>query len=353
MADVRIIDENNIDELKKESFSSLSKLKDLKEIDSLKKLYLTEKNSIIPKIINWISTLEKREEKVKFGRIVNEWRKNLIEKIESLIIEKSFNEIREKSRINLLLEGKKINIAYPHPIRKMIYDIYDFFVSQGYQIYEGPEIDKEIYNFDKLNMPLDHPARSSQDTFYLKGIPSLLLRTHTSNCQARVMEENRNKEIKIVSAGKVYRRDDDDATHSHQYTNLEVIVVGKNINLMNLKGTLESFFKWVFNENVRIRLRPSFFPFTEPSFEVDCSCVVCDGNDKHCSVCKSTGWIEILGAGLIHPNVLKNSGYDTKKFTGFALGMGVERILMIKYGIKDIRDFYLNDLRFLKQTKWA
>lgn len=349
---IRGFNEEEIQQIKQESFLDLKEIKDLKEIEIFKKKYLSEKSSFIPLIIIWLSSLEKREDKIRFGKIANEWRKSLLDSIESINIKIENNKKTSSSQINLNLSGKKINIAYPHPVRKMINEIYDFFVSQGYQIYEGPEIDSELYNFDKLNMPKDHPARSFQDTFYLKNMPSLLLRTHSSNCQARVMEENKNHEIKVVSAGKTYRRDDDDATHSHQYTNLEVITIGKKINFMHLKGTLESFFKWIFNENVKVRFRPSFFPFTEPSFEVDCSCMICNGSGKNCSVCKKTGWIEILGAGLIHPNVLEDSGYDKKKFTGFALGMGVERILMIKYGISDIRDFYQNDLRFLKQAKW-
>ena len=230
MKDIINFNEEEIQQIKQRSFLELDEIKKLKELDSFKKKYLSEKNSLIPLIIIWISNLEKRDDKIKFGKIINEWRKNLFDSTKSFKIKFEDNNKSSSDCVNLNLLGKKLNISYPHPVRKIINEIYDFFVSKGYQIYEGPEIDSELYNFDKLNMPKNHPARSFQDTFYLKNTPSFLLRTHSSNCQARVMEENKNHEIKVVSAGKTYRRDDDDATHSHQYTNLEVIAIGKNIN---------------------------------------------------------------------------------------------------------------------------
>ena len=196
-------------------------------------------------------------------------------------------------------------------------------------------------------MPPEHSARGMHDTFYLNA--NLLLRTHTSNTQIRVLENNPNQELKIITAGKVYRRDEDDATHTHQFTQIEGFVVGRDISFSHLKGTLELVLKKLFGENNPIRFRPSYFPFTEPSVEVDARCILCQG--KGCNICKKTGWVEILGAGLIHPQVLKNCGYDNQKFTGFAFGLGVERLLMIKHGIEDIRHFYLNDIRFLKQFR--
>jgi phenylalanyl-tRNA synthetase alpha chain len=351
MANLITFNEEKIKELKEKSFLELEKNTEVENLNRFREEYLSKKEGIISKIINWISHLEKQEDKVKFGIIINEWRKTLIEKLN--ILEKKAKILKKNKYnqdFNPNFENRVVKIGSLHPIRKMINDIYDFFSFQGYQIYETSEIENEDYNFNKLNMEFDHQARSDKDTFYIQENNSLLLRTHTSNFQVRVMEKNKNKEIKVISGGKVYRRDSDDSTHSHQYTNVDVLVVGRNIGITDLKGTLENFFKWIFNENVRVRLRHSFFPFTEPSIEADCSCTICEG--KGCSTCKQTGWIEILGAGLIHPNVLKNGGFDQKEFTGFAFGMGVERIIMIKYGIKDIRDFYLNDLRFIGQTKW-
>lgn len=345
-----VFSEEEVSKLQQVSLSKLSKITELKNLEQFRKEYLSSKTSIVPQLISWVAKLTTRADKVKFGRIANQWRQTL--QTQTNLLEERLNAVREVNppTFNTELASKKIKVGTLHPIRKMINSIYDFFISQGYQIYETSEIESATYNFDKLNMDADHPARSSKDTFYLPGTEQLLLRTHTSNFQGRVLEANPNQELKVVSAGRVYRRDDDDATHSHQYTNLDILVVGRDIGITDLKGTLESLFKTIFNDRVKVRLRPSFFPFTEPSIEVDCSCVVCNG--AGCAICKQTGWIEILGAGLVHPNVLSNSGYDSQRFSGFACGMGIERIVMIKYGIHDIRDFYLNDLRFIGQTKW-
>ena len=215
----------------------------------------------------------------------------------------------------------------------------------GYDVVSGPEIDTDLNCFTKLNLPEGHPARDSQDTFYLDK--DYLLRPHTSPAQVRTMEANVNKEpLRIVCPGKVYRRDDD-ATHSHQFMQFEGLVVGEDISLADLKGTLELFAKKLLGEKTKVRFRPSYFPFTEPSCEVDVSCFKCGG--KGCSLCKQTGWIEVLGAGVVHPNVLKMSGYDPEKYTGFAFGPGIDRFAMFKYGITDIRQIYTNDIRFLEQ----
>jgi phenylalanyl-tRNA synthetase alpha chain len=208
------------------------------------------------------------------------------------------------------------------------------------------EVETDNYNFEKLNLPKGHPARDMQDSFYITE--EILLRTHTSPVQARTMEKHQGKgPVKIICPGKVYRRDNDDATHSHQFMQIEGLVVDENISMSDLKGTLEVFVKKIFGQDREIRLRPSFFPFTEPSVEVDLSCKICNG--VGCHVCKQTGWIEILGGGIVHPRVLEMSGFDSKKYTGFAFGIGVERIAMLKYGVDDIRHFYTNDIRFLKQ----
>jgi phenylalanyl-tRNA synthetase alpha chain len=250
------------------------------------------------------------------------------------------------------LEGKKIKLGNVHPITKTIEEIQDIFSSLGYQNFDGPEVEKEEYNFDRLNIPENHPARGMHDTFYLNKLDEdgkkLLLRTHTSNTQIHVLEKNSNKELKIISCGKVYRRDEDDSTHTHQFNQLEGFVVGKNISFSHLKGTLEFFLKKMFGENTSIRFRPSYFPFTEPSIEVDAECIRCLG--KGCNICKNSGWVEILGAGLIHRSVLDKCGFD-KNFSGFAFGLGIERMIMIKKGVRDIREFYCNNTKFLEQFK--
>ena len=217
----------------------------------------------------------------------------------------------------------------------------------GYSIAEGPEVEVDVFNFEMLNVPKGHPARDMQDSFYIND--AVLMRTQTSPVQVRTLLEAEGKPVKIVCPGKVYRRDDDDATHSHQFMQFEGLVVDKNITMSDLKGTLKLLMKKMFGENREIRFKPSYFPFTEPSVEVDVSCFKCGG--KGCPMCKHTGWIEVLGAGMVHPNVLKGAGYDPKVYRGFAFGVGIERVTMLRHGIDDIRNFYINDNRFLKQFK--
>ena len=232
---------------------------------------------------------------------------------------------------------------------QIIEEIEDLFIGMGYQVVEGIEVEEDLYNFERMNLPKNHPARDMQDTFYITD--DILLRTHTSPIQARTMEKHNflKGPLKMISPGKVYRRDSDDATHSHQFHQIEGLVVAENITMADLKGTLEVFAKKLFGKDREIRLRPSYFPFTEPSVEVDVSCFKCDG--KGCNVCKHTGWIEILGAGMVHPDVLNMSGIDSIKYSGFAFGLGPDRVAMLKYGIDDIRRFYQNDVRFLNQFK--
>lgn len=230
----------------------------------------------------------------------------------------------------------------------MVQEIEDIFIGMGYRVAEGPEVETDYYNFEALNLPKNHPARDMQDSFYLTD--DLLMRTQTSPVQIRTMQAmNGEVPVKIICPGKVFRRDDDDATHSFQFHQIEGLVIGSNIRMSDLKGTLQQFVQEMFGPNTDIRLRPSFFPFTEPSVEVDVSCFKCGGDG--CRLCKQSGWLEILGAGMVHPNVLKMGGYDPAKYSGFAFGMGVERIAMLKYGIDDIRHFYNNDMSFVKQFK--
>ena len=290
------------------------------------------------------------EERPKFGALVNKIKatieekiKNAQEKLEQLKINKKL----ESEAIDVTLPGYKFNTGVIHPLMQTIEEIEDLFIGMGYEIAEGPEVEEDLYNFELLNLPKDHPARDMQDTFYIN--PNILLRTHTSPVQARTMLAKKGKPIKVICPGKVYRRDDDDATHSHQFMQVEGLVLGKDISLSDLKGTLLEVAKKVFGNEREIRLRPSFFPFTEPSVEVDVSCFKCNG--KGCPICKNSGWIEVLGAGMVNNNVLKMNGYNPDEIQGFAFGIGVERFTMLKYGIEDIRNFYMNDTKFLNQFK--
>ena len=250
-----------------------------------------------------------------------------------------------EERIDITLPSFKLDQGSLHPLSTIVAELEDLFLGMGYQIAEGPEVESDYFNFELMNLPKGHPARDMQDTFYIDE--NTLMRTHTSPVQAHTMlAANGEGPIKVICPGKTYRRDDDDATHSHQFMQCEGLVVAEGITLSDLKGTLEFLAQKMFGESRTIRFRPSYFQFTEPSVEVDVSCHVCGG--KGCPVCKGTGWIEILGAGMVHPNVLRMAGYDPEKCSGFAFGVGIERVAMLKYGITDIRNFYTNDLRFLK-----
>jgi len=250
---------------------------------------------------------------------------------------------REGARVDLTLPGRRPPLGSVHPLTRVHDEIVEIFVGLGFSVAEGPEIESDYYNFEALNLPRDHPARDMQDTFYLTE--DRLLRTHTSPVQIRTMQAQKPP-LRIIVPGKVYRRDAD-ITHSPQFTQFEGLAVDRNISMADLKGTLELFAREMFGPRSKIRFRPSFFPFTEPSAEVDVLCFLCGG--EGCRVCKQSGWLEILGSGMVHPQVLRNVGYDPEEVTGWAFGMGVERIAMLKYGVDDIRLFYENDLRFLKQ----
>ena len=335
-----------IENIKKEIQDALEKVTTSKEMQDLKVTYLGKKGPI-----NELSSLMKdltADEKKEFGQKLNELKSSVNELIDVKLEEISKKELEERlesERIDISLPATKIKVGAIHPLTRVVEEIEDIFMSMGYDVVEGPEVEQDLYNFEKLNLPKSHPARDAQDTFYITD-EEILLRTQTSGVQARTMDANIEKTpIRIICPGKVYRRDDDDATHSHQFMQLEALVVDKDISVANLKGTLEEVIRKLFGEDRQIRLRPSFFPFTEPSFEVDVTCFKCSG--KGCSICKDTGWIEVLGSGQVHPNVLRNCGYDPDVYTGFAIGIGIERIAMLKYGITDIRNFYTNDLRFL------
>ncbi len=335
-----------IENIRKEITESLETIEQLKELTNIKVTYLGKKGPI-----NELSQSMKElsiEDKKVLGKALNDFKTeitNLINEKEEYLKQKELQEKLEKEKIDITLPATKLTVGGIHPLIRTVEEIENIFMSMGYDVVEGPEVEQDLYNFEKLNLPKGHPARDAQDTFYIED-EEILLRTQTSGVQARTMDANTEKgPIRIICPGKVYRRDDDDATHSHQFMQLEALVVDKNISVANLKGTLEEVIRKLFGEDREIRLRPSFFPFTEPSFEVDVTCFKCGG--KGCSICKDTGWIEVLGSGEVHPNVLRNCGYDPEVYTGFAIGIGIERIAMLKYGITDIRSFYTNDMRFL------
>ncbi|WP_100331791.1 phenylalanine--tRNA ligase subunit alpha [Bacillus xiapuensis] len=338
--------EQQLKQLQTEALAEIAAAEELKQLNDIRVAYLGKKGPVT-EVLKGMGKLS-AEERPKMGALANEVRsaiKTAIETKQETLEQKAIQEQLEKETIDITLPGRPVRTGNHHPLTRVVEEIEDLFIGMGYAIAEGPEVEKDYYNFEALNLPKGHPARDMQDSFYITE--DILMRTHTSPVQARTMENNKEKgPVKIICPGKVFRRDNDDATHSHQFMQIEGLAVDENISMGDLKGTLEVFVKKMFGEDREIRLRPSFFPFTEPSVEVDVSCM-CGG--KGCSICKGTGWIEILGAGMVHPNVLEMAGYDSKKYTGFAFGIGAERIAMLKYGIDDIRLFYTNDLRFLKQ----
>ncbi len=322
---------------------------DLNSLNELKVKYLGKKG-LISELNQEIRNVP-NEEKAAFGQRVNEVRNSF----EAFYEEKKneyetaiLNEKLAKEAIDITLPSKKVKRGSKHPMTRITEQFEDLFVSMGYTVYEGPELESDENCFQKLNIPKGHPARDAQDTFYLKDeYENYLLRSQTSTAQVRAMEENTEKgPIRIVCPGKVYRRDED-ATHSHQFMQIEGLVIDEGVSMADLKGTLELFCKKILGEKTKVRFRPSFFPFTEPSVEVDVTCFKCGG--KGCPLCKQTGWIEVLGAGMVHPDVLEMSGYDSKKYQGFAFGTGIDRFAMFKYGIPDIRTIYGNDIRFIEQ----
>ncbi len=339
--------EETLKKLQQEALEKIEASTDLKQLNDVRVAYLGKKGPIT-EVLRGMGKLS-AEERPKMGALVNVIREeitNAIEAKQKMLEEAAVAAKLAEETIDVTLPGYEVKTGSHHPMTKVVEEIEDLFIGMGYEVAEGPEVEEDYYNFEALNLPQGHPARDMQDSFYITD--ATLMRTHTSPVQVRTMLKHEGKgPVKIICPGKVYRRDNDDATHSHQFMQIEGLVVDKKISMSDLAGTLEVFAKKMFGEDREIRLRPSFFPFTEPSVEVDISCKICAG--KGCNVCKGTGYIEVLGAGMVHPNVLKMSGFDPAEYSGFAFGMGVERIAMLKYGIDDIRHFYSNDIRFLKQ----
>ncbi len=323
-----------------EAFSS----KKMEEIDQFKIKFLSKKNGIVTELFKEFKNIPK-EDKKEFGQILNTLKNKVQDKVEFLKLNAQEDD-GTKIKLDLSLPGDADYQGTRHPISIVRNEIIEIFNRLGFTISEGPEIEDDYHVFSALNFPEEHPARDMQDTFFIERNPDVLLRTHTSSVQVRVMD-NQKPPIRTISPGRVFRNEAISARAHCIFHQIEGLYIDKNVSFADLKQTLLYFAKELFGEQTQIRLRPSYFPFTEPSAEVDISCSLCGG--KGCNVCKYTGWLEILGCGMVDPNVLETNGIDSEKYTGFAFGMGIERITMLKYGIKDLRLFFENDLRFLRQ----
>lgn len=341
----------NLDQILNRALKQIDDLKNdapMSDLIDIKNRYLAKKSELMS-ILATLGSLDPEQRK-NVGQKVNDVKRQIVDAIDTKqkIIEKhALNQKLVNEKIDISLPGKNYISGYINPFFIIKKEITNIFLNMGYEVVEGPEVESDHNNFELLNIPKDHPARDMQDSFWFD--PNTLLRTHTSAVQAHAMQEANGKPLRIICPGKVYRRDNDDATHSHQFAQIEGLLIDKNINMGHLKATLELFLRRLFGQDRQIRLRSSFFPFTEPSVEVDISCANCHG--KGCPMCKGSGYIEILGGGMVHPNVLKMNGYDPDVYSGFAFGLGIERIAILKYGIDDIRRIYTNDVRFLHQFK--
>lgn len=337
-----------LDELHQQGLQQIAAADSLTTLNEIRIKFLGKKGSLTQALRQMGSLSE--QERPQIGALANNVRNDLQQALDQAkqdLENKAMQQQLQAEKIDVTLPGKPRHMGTKHVINQVMDDIEELFIGLGYEVVNGPEVEEDHYNFEMMNLPKDHPARDMQDTFYITS--EILMRTQTSPVQARTMEKHDFSKgpLKMISPGKVYRRDTDDLTHSHQFNQIEGLVIDKHITMGHLKGTLELTARHIFGQEREIRLRPSYFPFTEPSVEVDVSCFACGG--KGCAVCKHTGWVEVLGAGMVHPNVLTNAGVDPKVYGGFAFGLGPDRFAMLKYGINDIRDFYLNDVRFLEQ----
>lgn len=334
-------------ELLKNIDNVYSNINTIEDLNKLKVEYMGKKGKIT-ELNSLIRTLP-NDEKKEFGKKMNELKQAFTSRYDSLkekLEEELINQKLSSEKIDISLPATKINIGSANILEKLIEEVEDLLISMGYDVVDGPELEQDKYNFELLNIPKGHPVRDAQDTFYIKD-EELLLRSQTSPVQIRVMLANKEKKsIRMICPGKTYRRDDDDATHSHQFTQIEGLLVDRDVSLSDLKGTIDEIIKKLFGNDVKTRFRPSYYPFTEPSVEVDISCFNCQ--QKGCSICKNTGWITVAGGGIVHPNVLNNCGYQSSQWTGFAFGFGAERLAMLKYGINDVRTFYTTNLKELE-----
>ena len=336
-----------VNEIKKQFDKDAIGVTDMKTLNDIRIKYLGKQGMVtgLSKMMKDVPNDQKKE----FGMLVNEVRghvTNALEEKKAILEKEALDKELASEKIDITLPATKIPQGSANILERIIEEVEQVCMSMGYDVVDGPEIEEDHYNFELLNIPKNHPARDAQDTFYVEG-DRLLLRSQTSPVQARVMLANKGeKPIRMICPGKTYRRDDDDATHSHQFMQIEGLLVDKNISLSDLKGTFDVIAKKLFGDDIKTRFRPSYYPFTEPSVETDISCFNCHG--KGCSICKNTGWITVSGAGMVNPKVLEDCGYDPKVWSGFAFGFGAERLAMLKYGINDIRTFYNTDLRELK-----
>ncbi len=336
--------QEKVEKIKSELLADIEQVKTLQDIVELKAKYIG-KSGVITELTKNMKDLsvEERKEVGKLSNTLKDEVTNIINEKERSINDEILNAKLRSEVIDVSLPSTKIKVGAPNILEAVIEEVEEVFMSMGYDVVDGPEIEEDHYNFELLNIPKGHPARDAQDTFYLKD-DEILLRSQTSPVQARTMLAGHGEvPIRMICPGKTYRRDDDDATHSHQFMQIEGLLVDKNVSLSDLKGTFDIVAKRLFGPDVETRFRPSYYQFTEPSVETDISCFACHG--KGCSLCKNTGWITVSGAGMVHPNVLRNCGYDPEKWCGFAFGFGAERLAMLKYGINDLRTFYNTDLR--------
>ncbi len=335
----------DINTILQEGKAAILAAQDRIELQDVRNVYLSKKG-LVAQLMNGMKDLSNAE-KPEFGASVNAVKQMLEATLETQALKLEDEAIAKQlssSKIDITLSAHHPLVGTLHPLTIVQQEIEDLFISMGYTVKEGPEVELDFYNFERANIPPNHSARDMQDTFYIDA--EWLLRTHTTAIQTRALEEYAGRTpVKVICPGKVYRKDDDDATHSHQFVQIEGLVVNEGISMADLKGTLELLARRMFGQERVIRFRPSYFQFTEPSVEVDVSCHICGG--KGCSTCRGTGWIEILGAGMVHPRVLAMAGFDPAKVSGFAFGLGVERVALLKYGIDDIRHLYTNDIRFL------
>ena len=338
--------EQELQRIKEEALSAIKSASDEQALQDVRVKYLGKKGEVTA-LLKGLGKLSP-EERPKMGALVNAVRQALEEEIDALKTSMevaAMNARLEEEKIDITLPGRAPKTGHIHSLTTVNEMIEDFFMKMGYTVEEGPEIEQDHFNFECLNLPKDHPARDMQDSFYITE--NFLLRTHTSPVQARTMQRHEpNSPIRMIAPGKVYRWDYD-ATHSPVFHQVEGLIIDEHITFADLKGTIETFLRHMFGDDTKVRFRTSFFPFTEPSAEVDISCVMCGG--EGCRVCSHTGWLEILGCGMVHPRVLELNGYDPNKVKGFAFGMGVERIAMLLYGIGDLRLFFEDDIRFLEQ----
>ena len=334
----------NDEQMKNEYLEDLKTIKDQKDLMEVRNKYLSKKGKVSELMMKMKEVAA--EKRASFGQMVNNLKNFITEGLDELKAKLEKEELNKKLKseeIDVTLPSTNVRQGAPSILEHVIEEVEEVFMSMGYDVVDGPEVEEDKFNFEMLNIPKGHPARDAQDTFYIED-EKVLLRSQTSPVQARTMLANGgNTPIRMICPGKTYRRDADDATHSHQFMQIEGLLIDKNISLSDLKGTFDILAKKLFGENCETRFRPSYYQFTEPSVEMDISCFSCKG--KGCPLCKNTGWITIAGAGMVHPNVLRNGGYDPKVWSGFAFGFGAERMAMLKYGISDIRKFYQTDLR--------